>query len=1044
MKNFIHLHVHSHYSMLDGLAKVEDIIEKAKELKMKAVALTDHGNLYGAIEFYKKAKEEGIKPIMGLEAYYAPEGREKKDKTNRSLYHLTLLAKNNTGWKNLLKLVTRSNLEGFYYKPRIDDELLKEYHEGLICLSGCASGEISSLVKNSKYEKARKRAAWFKSLFQDDYYIELQKHSSELYPNLKKIADEVGSKTVATQDVHYMNKEDQEAHETLLAVQTRNPLEKDDRMTLKNFDLHFSSPKEMAEDFREFPEALKTTEEIAEKCDVEIELGENKIPKFDTPEGKTAQEYLKKLAEEGLPKRYEKITDEIKERLETELDVIKKTGFADYFLIVQDFVKWAKERDIIVGPGRGSAAGSLVSYSLGITNIDPIKYDLLFERFLNPERVQVPDIDIDFTDTRRDEVIAYVREKYGEENVAQIITFGTMAARAAIRDTGRALGYSYGFCDKIAKLIPFQATIDEAIESVDELKQMMEDEDAKKLIDSARKLEGVVRHVSVHACGVLISPEPLWNYIPLQRAPQGEDTIITQFEMHSAEDLGLLKMDFLGLKNLTIIEETIELVKEERGEEIDINKIPLDDKKTYRLLQKGDTVGVFQLESGGMRRYLKKLAPSEFEDIIAMVSLYRPGPMELIPHYIRRKFGEEEVTFLHPKLEPILSPTYGIGIYQEQMMRIARDLAGFSLGEADVLRKAIGKKIKKLLDKQKVRLIEGMKKNDIDEKTAKKIWDLFPPFARYGFNKSHGCSYATIAYQTAYLKAHYPTEFMTALLNVSGNDVDRISFLIGESRRLGIEVFPPDINQSFRNFTIDGKNIRFGLLAVKNIGVNIADAIIARRREGGSYQSLSDFLSRVHHHDLNKKSLESLIKCGALDSLENNRGKLLANLEEILKFKEATRKAANSNQVNLFGKKSSITLKLKPAQEEISKSKLLSWEKELLGLYLTDHPFSKYKGKLSSWVKPIGEIGGNGNNNNSYCITAGLVSSVKKIFTKNGKPMVFAKIEDEENSIEVLVFNNTLERSNNTWQEGKVVLVKGKLSTRDEEPKLICDQVKEL
>ncbi|MFH1162284.1 MAG: DNA polymerase III subunit alpha [Candidatus Jorgensenbacteria bacterium] len=1058
MSKFVHLHTHSHYSLLDGLAKIDDLITRTKELGMDALALTDHGNLYGAVEFYKKAKVAGIKPILGVEAYLAPNGRlSKRPRIDEVRYHLTLLAKNAAGWQNLIALVTASHLEGFYYKPRIDRELLERHHEGLICLSGCYSGEIAKLLAAKKFAEAEEIAAWYRSVFGGDFYLEIQPHTPELHHALAGLGKKLGIPLVGTQDIHYVREDDKTAHEILLAVQTNSKLDDEDRLSLKRYDVSMRSPDAMAESFKEFPEAVASTLAIAEQCTFSLELGKIKLPRFTVPDGTSADEYLISLVRERTAGRYPDATKEVGERITHELGVIKKTGFADYFLIVQDFIHWAKTHGIVVGPGRGSAAGSIVSYILGITNVDPLKYDLLFERFLNPDRIQVPDIDIDFTDTRRDEVVAYVRDKYGKDRVAQIITFGTMAAKAAIRDAGRALGMSYAFCDTIAKLIPFNPTqgmkegwLDECLKNVKELKDIYEkDLEAKHLIDSAKKLEGVARHASVHACGVVISPEPLVHFLPLQRAPQGEDTIITQFDFYCVEDLGLLKMDFLGLKNLTVIEKTLRLVRELHGEDINIDAIPLDNADTFKLLLKGETTGVFQLEGAGMTRYLKELKPTTLEDIIAMIALYRPGPIELIPHYIKRKFGKEQITYLHPRLEPILKNTYGVGIYQEQMMRIARDLAGFTLAEADTLRKAIGKKIKSLLNEQKERLINGMTAHGIPPKTADAIWELFPPFARYGFNRSHAACYAMISYQTAYLKTRYPGEFMTSLFNISSGDIERITFLVGEAKRLGIKVLPPDVNASAEDFTMDGSNIHFGLLAVKNLGANIVHAVIEERMRGGPFADLSDFLRRIQHRDMNKKSLESLIKCGAFDSLGVERGQVLDSIDDLIRFNQSAKKLAASNQHCLFGGGVSLaSVRLRPGTPA-DKSLMLMWEKELLGLYLTDHPWNAYLSKIGKEVKPLREVAKlpqvpNGNGSGPRLRLAGIISGIQRITTKKGQPMLFVTLEDLSDNLEVLVFSDTLTKHPLVWQENKAVMVSGRLSWRDEEPKLICDEVREL
>jgi len=1050
---FTHLHVHSHYSLLDGLAKIDDLIKKAKELNMDSLALTDHGVLYGAIEFYKKAKKAGIKPIIGAELYLAPEGMHfKRIGIDKRRWHILVLAKNKTGYKNLIQLVTRAHLEGFYYKPRVDKGLLKEYAEGLIACSSCLQGEIPKLILSGDIEKAIKSAFEYQDIFgKGNFYLELMSHPNfkeqeKVNNALKEISKKTKIPLVATNDVHYINFDDAEAQEVLMCIQTNNTVSDADRLIM-NDDFSMKSQEMMTESFKDVPEAIENTQTIADSCNLEIELGKIELPYFQVPEGETADEYLKKLCLEGLKKRYNKPDLEIKKRLDYELDVIKKTGFASYFLIVQDFVNWAKNQKIVVGPGRGSVGGSLVAYLLNITNIDPLKYNLLFERFLNPERVSMPDIDLDFADTRRNEVIDYVASKYGDDHVAQIITFGTMAARAVVRDVGRALGYAYSFCDQLAKTIPFSWTLGEALSKLSELKESYEtDAQTKRLIDLAKKLEGVARHASTHACGVVITKNKIDDYTPRQKASQDDETIVTQYEMHAIEDLGLLKMDLLGLKNLTIIENTVNLIKKTRNQEINLETIPLDDQKTFKLLQEANTTGVFQLESSGMRRYLQQLKPTKFEDIMVMVALFRPGPLEFIPEFIARKHGKKEIEYLHPKLKPILENTYGIVVYQEQLMQIARDLAGFSWIEADVLRKAVGKKIKKLLDEQAEKMIQGMIKQNIDERVAQRIWERIEPFARYGFNRSHATCYALIGYQTAYLKTHFTSELMTALLNSEQNDIDRVAILINEAKKEEIKVLPPDINESFENFTLVSNNaIRFGLAAIKNVGNNVVKAIVEEREKNGPYAFIDNFLSRIDSKDLNKKSLESLIKAGAFDQL-GKRNQLLLNSENMLEYSREIRKSKSNGQASLFDacsleSSSLFNLKLKDLEESGDENKTM-WEKELLGIYVSEHPLDRHRlflEKNSTSIKALSikEAG-------KRVKIAGIINTVKKFITKTGKPMLFVGLEDLTGKIEILVFPGVLEQNPVIWQEGKIIILTGRLSDKDDQLKILCDEAEEL
>jgi len=1052
---FTHLHVHSHYSLLDGLPKIDELLDYVKELGMESVALTDHGVLYGAVEFYKKAKAKKIKPIIGVEIYTAFEKlQDKRPNIDDKRYHLILLAKNEQGYKNLVKIVTKAHLEGFYYKPRIDDEFLKEHAEGLIGLSACVQGRIPRLLLANKLDEAEELAKKYEGfLGKNNFYLELQHHQNipeqaTVNKRLIELSKKTGIPLVATNDIHYLRPGDAEAQDILMLINTGAAPNDPERLTLQGDDFSMTSPEKMTEYFKDVPEAIENTQKIVEACNFRFELGKTKLPVFPLPEGKTAEQSLEELCWQGLKNRFGENPDKkIVDRLKYELSVIEKTGFAGYFLIVQDFVNWAKQNRIVVGPGRGSAGGSLVAYLTNITNIDPLKHNLLFERFLNPERISMPDIDLDFADRRRDEVIKYVAEKYGQDHVAQIITFGTMAARAVIRDVGRALQYTYSYCDQIAKMIPTGMNLAETLEKVSEFSDLYNSDDqAKRLIDLGKKLEGVARHASTHACGVVISANPLTDIVALQHPTQDDDSIVTQFEMHSIEDLGLLKMDFLGLKNLTIIEDTLARIYVLHNQlKIDLDKIPEDDPKTFELLQNALSTSVFQLESSGMKNYLKQLKPTNFEDITAMVALYRPGPMQFIPDYIARKHGNQKIEYLHPKLEPILKETYNVCIYQEQLMKIAQEICGFTLGEADVLRKAIGKKIPELLHAQEEKFVNGAVKNGIDKKTAGELWEWVLPFAQYGFNRSHSAAYALIAYQTAYLKAHYPVEFMASVLTSEKADVERIAFLIDECKKMNVEVLPPNINESLKNFTVvpDKNQIRFGLLAVKNVGVNIIDAVVEERKKAGPFKSIGDFINRVHSKDLNKKSMEALIKAGAFDAFAE-RGQLLANLEKLLEIARENNKNGASKQIGLFSSVSAVSainIKLDPATPATNFEKL-SWEKELLGLFVSSHPLNDFKKLFETKTTAISKIDSAWVN--KKVVLGGIISNVKKIITKNGKPMLFIKLEDLTAKAEVVIFPNLLERNPVALQENKIVFVAGRVDDRNGEIKIVADDVQEI
>ena len=1081
MGDFVHLHVHSEYSLLDGANRIKELPKVAKELGMDAIAITDHGVMYGAIEFYKACKEEGIKPIIGCEVYVAPRTRFDKEAGIDNKYnHLILLAKNNNGYKNLSKLVSIGFTEGYYYKPRIDLETLEKYHEDLICCSACLAGSIPQAILNGDMEKAEETAMWYKNLFGEDYYLEIQtntlKEQSLVNQKLVELSRKLNIPLVATNDAHYTRKEDAYNHEVLLCIQTGKKMSDVDRMRFATDDFYIKSPEEVKEFFPNLPEALENTVKIAEKCNVEFEFGHTILPNYEVPkEFSTHYDYFKKLCDDGIKIRYgENTPKEILERMEYEISVIKKMGYVDYFLIVWDFINWAKSQGIPVGPGRGSGAGSIVAYAIGITDIDPIKYNLLFERFLNPERISMPDFDVDFCYERRQEVIDYVARKYGRDHVSQIITFGTMSARMVIRDVGRALDFPYSETDKLAKMVPFalHITIKKAMEQNRELKELYENnEEVHKLLDVAMGLEGMPRQASTHACGVVITKDPVDTYVPLY---VNDGAISTQYTMTILEQLGLLKMDFLGLRTLTVIQDAINLVKQNRGIDVKFDS-NMNDSKVYKLWGDGKTIGIFQFESAGMTNFMKELKPDSLEDIIAGVSLYRPGPMDQIPRYIKNKLNPEHAEYTHPALEPILKVTYGCMVYQEQVMQIVRDLAGYSLGRADLVRRAMGKKKLDIMAKEREIFIHGQEdengnivvpgcvRNGIDEKSANKIFDEMAEFAKYAFNKSHAAAYAVVSYRTAYLKAYYPEEFMAATLNSYLGNLDKVPIYVDECRRMNIEILKPDVNKSFTKFTVDNSKIRFGLGSIKNVGIAVVDSIVRERQQNGEYKSFTDFCERVQDEAVNKKCIESLIKAGAFDEFGQTRSTLLASFESIIDTIQNSARRSFKGQVTMFdldAMESDDKEELKYSFTELKEYEdkdLLSMEKEMLGIYISGHPLEKIREQIikatnidTMKMKEIKEELDSTGSTTKYkdgqnVKYAGIISSVKKKYTKSNKLMAFVTIEDLYGSAEIIVFESVYQSAANLLTVDSIVLVEGRLSIReDEDVKIVARAIKEL
>ncbi len=1067
--NFTHLHVHTEYSLLDGSNKIKEYVARVKELGMSSAAITDHGVMFGCIDFYKAAREAGINPIMGCEVYVAPGSRFDKEQQHGDdrYHHLVLLAENNQGYSNLMKIVSAGFVEGYYYKPRVDMEVLEKYHKGIIALSACLAGEVARNLARGFYEEGKKAALRYESIFgKGNFFLELQDHGipeqQMVNQQLMRMSRETGIELVCTNDVHYTYAEDATSHDILLCIQTQKKVQDEDRMRYEGGQYYVKSPEEMLELFPYIPEALENTQKIADRCHVDIEFGVTKLPRYDVPEGYTSWEYLNKLCYEGLEKKYHPVTEELRERLKYELDTIQTMGYVDYFLIVWDFIKYARDHDIIVGPGRGSAAGSLVSYTLDITQLDPIRYQLLFERFLNPERVSMPDIDVDFCFERRQEVIDYVVRKYGKDRVVQIVTFGTLAARGVIRDVGRVLDMPYAQVDTIAKMIPneLNITIDKALNMNPELKkQYEEDPQIKYLIDMSRRLEGLPRHTSMHAAGVVISQKAVDEYVPLSRASDG--SITTQFTMTTLEELGLLKMDFLGLRTLTVIQNAVKLAQKSTGKELDMEKINYNDPAVLAMIGSGKCEGVFQLESTGMKNFMKELKPQSLEDIIAGISLYRPGPMDFIPQYIKGKNHPDQITYDCPQLEPILEPTYGCIVYQEQVMQIVRDLAGYTLGRSDLVRRAMAKKKAAVMAKERQNFVYGNPEegvpgciaNGIDEKVANKIYDDMTDFAKYAFNKSHAAAYAVVSYQTAWLKYYYPVEFMAALMTSCIENPSKVSEYILNCRQMGIRILPPDINRSVGNFSVEPEGIRYGLSAVKGIGKPVMDAIVEERNRGGEFISLKDFCQRLSGKEVNKRTIENFIKAGAFDGLGGTRKQFMMIYVQILDMVNQEKKTSMTGQMSLFDimgeeERKSFDIKL-PDVGEYTKETKLAFEKEVLGVYISGHPLEEYE---QSWRKNISavtsdfypdeETGQPKVPDGSKQIVGGMITEKTIKYTRNNKVMAFLTLEDLVGTVEIVVFPRDYENNAHMMEEDSKVFIQGRVSAEDDKPsKLICEKI---
>ena len=1066
---FAHLHVHTEYSLLDGSNKIHEYVARVKELGMNSAAITDHGVMFGCIDFYRAAKAAGIKPILGCEVYVAPGSRFDREagQTENRYYHLVLLAENNQGYQNLMKIVSKAFIDGFYYKPRVDLELLEEYHEGIIALSACLAGEVAKNLTRGFYEEAEKAALRYQEIFgEGNFFLEMQDHGipeqQRVNQQLLRMHQETGIELVVTNDVHYTYDTDVEAHDILLCVQTGKRLQDEDRMRYEGGQYYVKSPEEMLKLFPYIPEALENTQKIADRCDVEIEFGVTKLPKFDVPAPYTSWEYLNKLCYDGLKERYTENLDELGKRLEYELGVIQKMGYVDYFLIVWDFIRFARDHDIMVGPGRGSAAGSLVSYTLGITKLDPIKYDLLFERFLNPERVSMPDIDVDFCFERRQEVIDYVVEKYGKDRVVQIVTFGTMAARGVIRDVGRVMDLPYAQCDSIAKMIPTELniTIDKALKMNPELRTLYEtDETVKKLIDMSRRLEGLPRHTSMHAAGVVISQKSVDEYVPLSRASDG--SIVTQFTMTTLEELGLLKMDFLGLRTLTVIQNAVKLAEQNQGVKLDIDHINYEDKKVYEMLGAGKTDGVFQLESGGMTSFMKELKPESLEDVIAGISLYRPGPMDFIPQYIKGKNNADSITYDCPELEPILKPTYGCIVYQEQVMQIVRSLGGYTLGRSDLLRRAMSKKKAAVMEKERQNFVYGNAEEGvpgcvnrgIPEQIANKIYDEMIDFAKYAFNKSHAAAYALVAYQTAYLKYYFPVEFMAALMTSVIDNPSKVAEYILSSRKMGIAILPPDINRGYSSFSVDGMSIRYGLSAIKGVGKPVIAAIVAEREERGLFKNLRDFIERMSGREVNKKTIENLIKAGAMDELPGNRRQKMMVYVQIVDSIAQEKKNTMAGQMSLFDlvseeEKSAFEIRM-PNVTEYTKEDRLAFEKEVLGIYISGHPLEEYEERWRKNISavttdflPDEETGTPVVHEGAKEIVGGMITAKTIKYTKTNKVMAFLTLEDLVGTVEIVVFPRDYEKNVQFMNVDEKVFIQGRVAAEDDKAsKLICESM---